>query len=284
MIRKLARIVAAKWFAVPLCALPALFLAMDFYQSLKAGADDTGGNVVFVEDPQDTDSGFVEITFDFPEEDFEGLPEAVPDEQSNEIPEEDTAKEEEEEVEEEEEEVAALPPDPFEALTDSTGDAAIGCFIIVLCLTPLRRLFPGVILVTALNRHRRLVGLSCFFYACLHFSLYFVDGLQTLLLEWSKLYIMAGLVAFSILLTMAVTSNDAMVRKMGGRRWKKLHRLVYLLIPILFYHKGWAGKSGPDQVIETLIWFSPLFVLQAVRILLYLIRKRGIRSRRVFEV
>ena len=69
-----------------------------------------------------------------------------------------------------------------------------------------------------------------------------------------------------------------MVRKMGGRRWKKLHRLVYLLIPILFYHKGWAGKgglgSGDEQVVETLIWFSPLFVLQLARILLYL-WKRG---------
>ena len=133
--------------------------------------------------------------------------------------------------------------------------------------------------MTALNRHRRLVGLSCFFYACLHFSLYFVDGLETLLVEWNRLYILAGLAAFTILLVMSATSNNRAVRKMGGRRWKKLHRLVYLLIPILFYHKGWAGKSGFDQVVETMIWFSPLFVLQAVRIFLYL-RKRDLGLRR----
>lgn len=265
MNRKLARIVAAKWFAVPLCVLPALFLALDFYPLLKEGVEDSGGEAITGPDPNNT--GFVEVTFDFPEEDFAGF-----------VPEEDKGTSLEEE--EDEETAVASPPDPFETLTDSTGNAAVGCFIIVLCLTPLRRLFPGVILVTALNRHRRLVGLACFFYACLHFSLYFVDGLQTLLLEWSRLYILAGLSAFAVLFAMAVTSNDSMVKKMGGRRWKKLHRLVYLLIPILFYHKGWAGKGGAEQVVETLIWFSPLFVLQAARIFLYL-RKRGFRSRRL---
>ncbi|MFP6900932.1 MAG: ferric reductase-like transmembrane domain-containing protein, partial [Opitutales bacterium] len=166
-----------------------------------------------------------------------------------------------------------------ETLTESTGNIAISFFLIVLCLTPLRRLFPHALLVSALNRHSRLLGLACFFYACLHFTLYFDDGLQRLFNEWKTiLYVQAGLAAFSVLLVMAITSNDWAVRKMGKHRWKKLHRLVYLLVPILFYHKGWAGKggldSGDEQVIEALIWFSPLFALQLVRIFLYF-RKRN---------
>ena len=153
-----------------------------------------------------------------------------------------------------------------ERLTDDTGNIAITLFILVLCLTPLKVLFRRNKLISSLNRHRRTVGLACFFYACLHLSIYLTNGLDTLLDELARLYIAAGLSAFAILLAMAVTSNNWTQRKMGGRKWKKLHRIVYIAIPILIYHRAWAGKVSEETIRETLIWFSPLLILQPLRI------------------
>ncbi len=269
MNRNIARFIASKWFAVPLVALPFACLLWTYQQVIVATEDPPSEtpsaagevNASSEEKPPD-DEGF---SFTVTDEEFLEATQVVPSGESQAMS---GTKD-------------ALVPKGAnlnEVLTDDTGDAAIGCLIIALCLSPLRRLFPGAMLVSALNRHRRLVGLSCFFYASLHFTLYFDDGLQRLGNEWNILYIQAGLSAFAVLLVMALTSNDWSVRKLGGRRWKKLHRLVYLLIPILFYHKGWAGKgglgAGVDQVVEALIWFSPLFALQVVRISLYF-RKRG---------
>lgn len=148
-----------------------------------------------------------------------------------------------------------------------TGDVAVAFVIIVLCLTPIRRLAPRAKLASALNRHRRLVGLSAFFYACLHFTLYFDDGLNRLLNEWNLFYIQCGLASFLTMFALAVTSNNRAVRKLGGKRWKKLHRLLYLAVPLLFYHKGWTGKAEPEQIREACVWFAPMLLLQIARIL-----------------
>lgn len=264
MNRRIAQLLSSKWFAFPLVVLPFASLIWTYLEELETNGALPEQPPLVSEEPNAAEE---EESFSFTvtdEEFLDATPERVPDDSDGKVV-----------VSGNLAEGANL----NEILTDDTGEYAMACFIIVLCLTPLRRLFPRVLLISALNRHRRLLGLACFFYACLHFTLYFDDGLQRLLNEWDNiLYVQAGLAAFFVLLVMAVTSNDWMVRKMGGRRWKKLHRLVYLLIPILFYHKGWAGKgglgSGDEQVVETLIWFSPLFVLQLARILLYL-RKRG---------
>jgi sulfoxide reductase heme-binding subunit YedZ len=79
-------------------------------------------------------------------------------------------------------------------------------------------------------------------------------------------YIQCGLASFVTLSALAVTSNGRVVRKLGGKRWKKLHRILYLAIPALLYHKGWAGKASPDQIREALVWFAPMLLLQAVRL------------------
>jgi len=153
-----------------------------------------------------------------------------------------------------------------EKLTDDTGNIAVAFFLWVLCLTPLKVLFRRNKLVSALNRHRRTIGLACFFYAALHLAIYLTNGLQTLLDELTRFYIAAGLAAFAILLVLAATSSNWAQRKLGGRRWKKLHRIIYLAIPLILYHKGWAGKAEWDNIREALVWFSPLLALQAARI------------------
>ena len=153
-----------------------------------------------------------------------------------------------------------------ERLTDDTGNIAIAYFIWVLCLSPLKVLLRRNKLVSALNRHRRTIGLACFFYAMLHLVIYLTNGLQTLLDEITRLYIAAGLSAFAILLVMALTSNNWTQRRIGGRKWKKLHRIVYIAIPILIYHRAFAGKVSVETIRETFIWFSPMLILQGLRI------------------
>jgi sulfoxide reductase heme-binding subunit YedZ len=153
-----------------------------------------------------------------------------------------------------------------EKITDDTGNIAVAFFLWVLCLTPLKVLFRRNKLLSALNRHRRTIGITCFFYATLHLAIYLTNGLQTLLDELTRFYIAAGLAAFGILLILAVTSTNLAQRKMGGRNWKKLHRIVYLAIPLLIYHKGWAGKEDWGKIREAFVWFSPLLVLQTMRI------------------
>lgn len=267
MNRRIARVLSSKWVAFPLAAIPFACLSWTYQEAVDATGGLPAQPAPIASDLNSSSEEELPFSFTVTDEEFlEATPGKTLDSGENK---EATA------------EPTTLPGANLnEILTDDTGNAAIGCFIIVLCLTPLRRLLPGSLVVSALNRHRRMIGLACFFYACLHFTLYFDDGLQRLLNEWDTvLYVQAGLASLSVLLVMAVTSNDWAVRKIGGRRWKKLHRLVYLLIPILFYHKGWAGKGGlsggDEQVIETLIWFSPLFALQLARIFLYL-RKRGL--------
>ncbi len=153
-----------------------------------------------------------------------------------------------------------------ERLTDDTGNIAITYFICVLCLTPLKVLLRRNKFISALNRHRRTIGLACFFYAMLHLAIYLTNGLQTLLDEITRLYIAAGLSAFAILLVMALTSNNWTQRRIGGRKWKKLHRIVYIAIPILIYHRAFAGKVSVETIRETFIWFSPMLILQVLRI------------------
>jgi sulfoxide reductase heme-binding subunit YedZ len=84
--------------------------------------------------------------------------------------------------------------------------------------------------------------------------------------EITRLYIAAGLSAFAILLVMALTSNNWTQRRIGGRKWKKLHRIVYIAIPILIYHRAFAGKVSVETIRETFIWFSPMLILQGLRI------------------
>ena len=153
-----------------------------------------------------------------------------------------------------------------EVLTDETGKYAILYFVWVLSLSPLKSLFRRSKMVSALNRHRRTIGLACFFYATLHFGVYLTNGWKTLMGDISRLYIIAGLIAYTALFVLSVTSNNWSQRKLGGRKWKRLHRISYLLIPVLFYHQAFAGKYSWESLRETLFWFSPLIILQPLRI------------------
>ena len=306
----IARIVASKWFAGPLCVAPLLFLSWDYFQALSQLEQETGSSVQQVPDANRTfadttvtDVEYADFSFTVSDEDFHEYTGGTfrKTEESN--TEDEDAEEDfsftvsDEEFDAATETLSLQEGGDQEALVarkmaesanqikaganvnerflHEMGNVAIAYFLIVLCFTPLKRIFSRAKLVSALNRHRRLVGLAAFFYAILHLILYFDDGLNRLFDEWYLLYIQCGLASFVTLAVLAITSNARAVRKLGGKRWKKLHRILYLAIPALLYHKGWAGKASPDQVREALVWFAPMLLLQAARLTKFFTAKKA---------
>lgn len=138
-----------------------------------------------------------------------------------------------------------LGANPIERLLHVSGEIAIWTLGAVLSLTPLRVLFPRSAIVNALNRHRRYIGVSACIYGLIHFSCHvlYQGSWDDLLQSFTKPFIWFGLAGLSILVLLASTSNNWSVRRLGGRRWKQLHRLAYLAAIVLIYHQSIAGKG-----------------------------------------
>ncbi len=160
--------------------------------------------------------------------------------------------------------------DPLKYILHHLGFTACVLLAVVLTFTPLRVLFPKSPVALALNRHRRLVGVSAFAYAALHFSTHvlYEGGLEslqaTLKIAAGKPFQLVGLIALTILLILALTSFPAAIRWLGGKRWKNLHRLVYVAAALSAYHQAAARKIFPQQVL----WiFGPLIVLEVLRVM-----------------
>jgi methionine sulfoxide reductase heme-binding subunit len=138
-----------------------------------------------------------------------------------------------------------LGANPLEKLLHQTGEIAIWTLGAVLALTPLRVLFPRSRLVNALNRHRRMVGVTACIYGLVHFlchALY--EGEWNALLEsFTKPFIWFGTAGLAILVILALTSNQWSIRKLGAKNWKRLHRLAYVAAALLVYHQTIAGKG-----------------------------------------
>ncbi|AZC33439.1 protein-methionine-sulfoxide reductase heme-binding subunit MsrQ [Pseudomonas chlororaphis] len=138
---------------------------------------------------------------------------------------------------------SALGPDPGKVLVDRLGLGTLIFLLITLSMTPLQKLtgWAGWIAV------RRQLGLWCFAYVVLHLSAYAVFILG---LDWSQLgvelrkrpYIIVGSLGFLGLLALAVTSNRFSQRRLGSR-WKKLHRLVYLILGLGLLHMLWIVRA-----------------------------------------
>ncbi|GAB3462223.1 protein-methionine-sulfoxide reductase heme-binding subunit MsrQ [Massilia terrae] len=136
---------------------------------------------------------------------------------------------------------------PLEFLTHGTGDWALYLLCTTLAVTPLRKL-------TGLNwlvRLRRMLGLFTFFYAFLHFTCFiWFDHFFDLHEIWKDVlkrpFITVGFAAFLLLVPLAATSSNAMVRRLGGKRWQGLHRMIYLIAPLAVLHYWWmkAGKHN----------------------------------------
>ena len=169
--------------------------------------------------------------------------------------------------------------DPLKFILHHLGFVACLLLVTVLTFSPLRVLFPRSPVVQALNRHRRLVGVSAAVYASLHFLTHVLyeggnqlSAIPSILhTAVTKPFQLVGLIALTILLLLAVTSLRVFVRWLGGRRWKNLHRLVYVAAPLIAYHQAAARKVFPPQVL----WiFVPLAVLEIARIAVQRARRR----------
>lgn len=138
----------------------------------------------------------------------------------------------------------ALGANPIEAITHATGEWTLRFLLITLAVTPLRRLTGWHWLI----RLRRMLGLYAFFYALLHFLTYvvldqFFDGWAIVLDVLKRPYITVGFAAFVLLIPLAVTSTNRMIKRLGGRRWQALHRSVYAIAILGVVHYWWLVKA-----------------------------------------
>jgi len=176
----------------------------------------------------------------------------------------------------------ALGANPVEKLLHQSGEIAIWTLGAVLALSPLRVLFPGSRIVNALNRHRRIIGVSACVYGLMHFGfhLLYEGDAQAIARSFSKPFIWVGLAGLSILVILAATSNNFSIRKLGGRNWKRLHRLAYAAAALLIYHQSIAGK-GHWQIARWLLF--ALASLQTARVTKTLLMKLR-RPRRTMSI
>ncbi|MDO8607986.1 MAG: protein-methionine-sulfoxide reductase heme-binding subunit MsrQ [Phaeospirillum sp.] len=161
--------------------------------------------------------------------------------------------------------IDGLGANPIEALVRFLGDWALRFLLIALAVTPLRRITGW----SWLGGLRRMLGLFAFFYVVLHLSSYI--GLDQFF-DWPAIgreivkrrYITIGMAAVLLLLPLALTSTDSMVRRLGGRRWRKLHRLVYLIAPLGVAHHWMMVKK---DLTEPMIHAAILALLLGWRVL-----------------
>ncbi|MBZ0167960.1 sulfite oxidase [Candidatus Methylomirabilis lanthanidiphila] len=157
-----------------------------------------------------------------------------------------------------------LGANPISYTTNLLGDTTLRLLLASLAPTPLRIVF-GIGWQMSL---RRLLGLFAFFYVCLHFTVWIaVDHF----FEWGELipdivkrpYITVGMLALTLLMPLAATSTSGMVKRLGGRSWRRLHRLVYLIGLLGVLHYLWLVKKG---VNDPYLYAAILAVLLGVRL------------------
>jgi sulfoxide reductase heme-binding subunit YedZ len=141
-----------------------------------------------------------------------------------------------------------LGANPIEFITRSSGTWTLTFLLITLAITPLRRLSGWQWPI----RLRRMLGLFAFFYASLHFTTYlwldqFFDLGAIYQDIFKRPFITVGFASFLLLIPLALTSTQAMMRRLGGRNWQRLHRLVYLIAVGGVVHYWWLVKKDVTQ-------------------------------------
>lgn len=157
-----------------------------------------------------------------------------------------------------------LGANPIEAVVRATGTWTLSVLLITLAVTPATRV-PGA---NRLGQFRRMFGLFAFFYACLHAATYvgvdqFFSWRDIVADVTKRPFITIGVASFAALLPLAVTSTNAMIRRLGGRRWKMLHRLVYPIAIAGVVHYFWLVKA---DIRRPLIYGGLLAALLGIRL------------------
>lgn len=143
-----------------------------------------------------------------------------------------------------------LGANPIEFITRSTGTWTLVLLLVTLSITPLRKILNQPSLI----KLRRMFGLFAFFYVCLHFTTYiwldqFFDLSEIAKDIVKRPFITVGFSAFLLLIPLAVTSNNAIIKRMGARGWQRLHRLIYAIAILGVIHYWWLVKKDLTQPI-----------------------------------
>ena len=144
-----------------------------------------------------------------------------------------------------------LTANPAQFLEHATGDWVLRFNAITLAISPLRK----ILRLPNLIRFRRMLGLFAFFYGCVHFSIYIgFDQLLDFHAVWADVmkrkYITVGFTGFVLMIPLAVTSTSGWIRRLGGKRWQLLHRLIYVTAVAGVIHYLWLVKSDIHIPLE----------------------------------
>jgi len=162
--------------------------------------------------------------------------------------------------------------DPLEFITRGTGDWTLYFLCFTLVVTPLRKLSGWNWLI----KLRRMLGLYTFFYGLLHFMTFlWFDHFFDLQEMWKDVlkrpFITVGFTAFVLLIPLAVTSSNGMIKRLGGKRWQWLHRLVYLIAALGILHFWWM-KAGKHDCVQPILFGSIVALLLLARLYWYILQ------------
>jgi methionine sulfoxide reductase heme-binding subunit len=171
---------------------------------------------------------------------------------------------------------SGLGANPIEALEHGFGDWTLRFLLVTLSITPLRKLLR----MPSLIKFRRMFGLFAFFYGCAHFTVYlWLDkffNLHEILVDVAKRkYITVGFTAFVLLIPLALTSTAGWIRRLGGKRWQALHRLIYAAAIAGVIHYIWLVKADIRKPLE---YGAVLAVLLGYRIVVWWVARLKRRS------
>ncbi len=174
-----------------------------------------------------------------------------------------------------------LTANPIEYITHQTGDWTIIFVVLTLAVTPARK-FLGI---PELIRFRRMLGLFAFFYGFLHFSTWigldkFFDWTDMLHDVRKRPFITMGFTGFVLMIPLALTSTAGWIRRLGGKRWQALHRLIYATAIAGVIHYYWLVKS---DIRKPVFYGSIVALLLAVRFFYWMKARRGKSVGKVLE-
>jgi methionine sulfoxide reductase heme-binding subunit len=158
-----------------------------------------------------------------------------------------------------------LGANPIEKITHTTGDWTLWFLLITLAITPARKLLH----LPSLIKFRRMIGLYAFFYGCLHLLTYvWLDkffNLHEMLADIAKRkFITIGLTALLLMVPLAITSTTAWIRRLGGKRWQALHRLIYFSAIAGVIHYLWLVKADIREPVKDGIVLGALLSYRVV--------------------
>ncbi|HME34174.1 MAG TPA: protein-methionine-sulfoxide reductase heme-binding subunit MsrQ [Candidatus Sulfotelmatobacter sp.] len=161
-----------------------------------------------------------------------------------------------------------LGANPIEAITHRTGDCTLTFLLITLSITPLRKLTRQYWLISL----RRMLGLFAFFYGTLHLMTWlwldkFFDVHEMLADVAKRRFITVGMTAFALMIPLALTSTKWSIRKLGGKRWQTLHRLIYFSAAAGVIHYLWLVKADLKKPLE---YAAVLAALMLYRLIIWI--------------